>query len=171
MYRLSDLLRYNLSYSLDYPYAEDYNLWVELVKHTKVMNLPEPLLHYRKHSGQISRLKSDIQCKCISQIQIKQLNLLDLEPTQADLMLHNSLGGAFIPLPNLEKLLYNWGKRLIEANSKKHIYVDDIFASQVHQRITDAVLTTTLRLQGMSIVRQLHWQINSWLRYIREGYR
>jgi Glycosyl transferase family 2 len=168
MYRLSDLRHHNLSYSLDYPYAEDYNLWVELVKHTKVMNLSEPLLHYRKHSGQISRLKSETQCKCISQIQIKQLNLLDLKPTQADLMLHNSLGGAFIPLPNLERFLYSWGQRLIEANGKKHIYVDDIFANQVYQRVANVIHTNDLRLHGMPIVRQLYWQTTSLWRYIRQ---
>lgn len=38
-------------------YAQDYDLWLRLVESGKIANLPEPLLRYRIHSGQISAAK------------------------------------------------------------------------------------------------------------------
>lgn len=41
--------------------AEDYAMWFEISKKTKLANLPEPLLRYRWHSNNTSQLKKNIQ--------------------------------------------------------------------------------------------------------------
>lgn len=44
----SDIVReYNLGFSDDYKYAEDYFFWMDLLKYGKGFNLKEKLLHYR----------------------------------------------------------------------------------------------------------------------------
>ena len=43
--------KYNLNYSKDYYLAEDYALWIELLRYTKAANIPQVLLRYRKHKG------------------------------------------------------------------------------------------------------------------------
>ena len=49
MIRKEVLNQYFLNYSKDYYLAEDYALWVAMLAHTKAANIPQVLLHYRKH--------------------------------------------------------------------------------------------------------------------------
>jgi glycosyltransferase involved in cell wall biosynthesis len=50
MLRKSELSQYNLSYTEGYIQAEDYKLWIDAATHTKLYNLPQVLLRYRRHS-------------------------------------------------------------------------------------------------------------------------
>lgn len=54
VFRKSLFVKNNLSYDNKYRPAEDYKLWTEMVKHTKIRNLKEKLLLYRVHSNQVS---------------------------------------------------------------------------------------------------------------------
>jgi len=166
MLRMEIIRCHKLTYPTKYPHAEDYAFWMNMSQKVKLANLKEVLLIYRKHEKQISATKSQIQCISINQIQVGQLESLKIYPTLADLMLHSSLGGAFVPVPQLEILLSNWGNRLIEANSKQHLFRDDAFRSQIHRRIKNAVHTTNCQLQSMSTIRKLHWQLTSGWRYL-----
>ncbi len=47
--RRQTLENYRLSYPAEYYCAEDYGLWVDLLRHSQVANIPEVLLYYRKH--------------------------------------------------------------------------------------------------------------------------
>ena len=51
MMRKALLEENNLSYPKDYYRAEDYALWVELLKYTQAYNIPSVLLQYRKHEA------------------------------------------------------------------------------------------------------------------------
>jgi len=44
--------------------AEDYDLWLRVIEHFQVANLPEPLVYYRIHSGQVSvqKLRQEMMC-------------------------------------------------------------------------------------------------------------
>ena len=56
----SSVLKENL-YSSLYPVAEDYELWLRLMNDNIIFhNIPNPLLKYRIHKGNISRAKIDI---------------------------------------------------------------------------------------------------------------
>lgn len=53
-----------------YTYAEDYALWVDLIKKTMFYNIPEILLHYRWHDTNVSIVHADVQrmnANCITQ--------------------------------------------------------------------------------------------------------
>jgi hypothetical protein len=44
--------------------AEDYDLWLRVIEHYEVANLPEPLVYYRIHPGQVSvqKLRQEVMC-------------------------------------------------------------------------------------------------------------
>ena len=44
-------------YPSDAPHAEDYALWLKLVLHHRCANVPEVLMLYRVHGGQVSQKK------------------------------------------------------------------------------------------------------------------
>lgn len=58
-----EIVFYLKGYRLEYMPAEDYNLWVRALKHTKVASLKESLLTYRVHSKSISKARSHKQKK------------------------------------------------------------------------------------------------------------
>jgi glycosyltransferase involved in cell wall biosynthesis len=58
----TDLLRkHNLFYDASLVPAEDYYFWTMIARYAKLANLPEVLLHYRVHEGQISYRKNQLQ--------------------------------------------------------------------------------------------------------------
>lgn len=59
--RKSLLDKFNLKYSLKFPHAEDYGLWVEMSDKTKFYTYPEVLFQYRHHDESISNVESDSQ--------------------------------------------------------------------------------------------------------------
>ncbi len=50
-------------YSANYPHVEDLELWLRVLRKSDIHNIPEALLKYRLHPGQISRARSDEQLK------------------------------------------------------------------------------------------------------------
>jgi len=51
----TDIVRASGSFRQDALHAEDYDLWLRISENHDVDNLPEPLILYRVHSGQISQ--------------------------------------------------------------------------------------------------------------------
>lgn len=60
MIRKSVLQKYNLKYNTEFAGAEDYCLWWNIAKVSKIATLPDILLDYRIHESQITK-KKDIQ--------------------------------------------------------------------------------------------------------------
>ncbi len=54
MLRASVLHKHHIHYSQNYPYAEDYALWLQLCQHTQIHNIQEVLLNYRWHGTNVS---------------------------------------------------------------------------------------------------------------------
>ena len=52
MIRKSILDEYNLRYDDEYRGLEDFELWYRISQYADLVNLPTPLLHYRKHKSQ-----------------------------------------------------------------------------------------------------------------------
>lgn len=166
MFRMEEIRSYGLTYPECYPYAEDYGLWVKLSRYIKVANLSEPLLYYRQHDKQISRAKSTLQCKSINSIQLEQLYRFGLQSvSEADLMAHHVLGGAFIPFFQMEWILNNWARKLFEANLTTQLLSDELLRKQVNQRISVVVSKSKEHMNDMSLLRKLHWQTLSTCRF------
>ena len=59
--RLDLLKKHSVKYDTQYPYCEDYALWIELSRYGKLANIEEPLLKYYRHAGQVSKTKAKQQ--------------------------------------------------------------------------------------------------------------
>lgn len=57
-------------YRSAYPHAEDYDLWMRLLKIGDLENLPEPLVQYRVHNAQISARHLRAQALSIAAVQL-----------------------------------------------------------------------------------------------------
>lgn len=60
MFRRSVILNIGMYDPLKMP-SEDYDLWVRVLRHSKIANLEMPLLRYREHSLSISKVRSEEQ--------------------------------------------------------------------------------------------------------------
>ena len=67
------LNRYQLRYNEEYHYSADFDLCARGFRHFKVQNIPEVLLQYRRHAGQISTAKFAEQQMYADKIRIRQL--------------------------------------------------------------------------------------------------
>jgi glycosyltransferase involved in cell wall biosynthesis len=56
MLRLEDMRTWGLSYRTDYRFGQDYELWSRLLKKGQGGNLLDPLIKFRVHSGQVSKI-------------------------------------------------------------------------------------------------------------------
>lgn len=74
------LQKYAIRYKSEYVHAEDYNLWAQLIKVTKIHNLTDTLLRYRWHGGNISSVYNDIQAKSTARIRREMLEFLSEIP-------------------------------------------------------------------------------------------
>ncbi|MCC3155280.1 glycosyltransferase [Hymenobacter sp. BT770] len=63
MIRKSLMAENNSNYNTAFLYAEDYDLWTQLINRTRFHNLDEMLLKYRIHNQQVSSTKKSIQRK------------------------------------------------------------------------------------------------------------
>jgi len=52
---------FNLSYDTETEPAEDYDLWVRILRYGKIVNIPEVLLKYRLHEDQVSNVRRKVQ--------------------------------------------------------------------------------------------------------------
>ena len=69
MMRHSIFHKYKLAYSHKYKYAEDYHLWLEMMKKNVVFhNIVEPVIKYRTTHQQVSSVKSDVQIRLSEKI-------------------------------------------------------------------------------------------------------
>jgi glycosyltransferase involved in cell wall biosynthesis len=75
-YRKSILEEFDINYSEDYPYAEDYDFGCNLIFKGQVHNLQEKLLKYRKSKQQIGQSKIGFQKRTSNKIRVKYINNL-----------------------------------------------------------------------------------------------
>ncbi len=100
MIRKSVLEKHNITYDPYFLYTEDYDLWCKLIKVTEIANLPDVLLSYRKHDGQVSSTKAHLQIEAAHIISKKYLISLgfELSERQAEALsnLRENIGGQTI---------------------------------------------------------------------------
>lgn len=157
----------DLRYPADAPHAEEYALWVLLAARSRLANLPRPLLRYRSHPGQISKLRSIEQCQSIERIIRGQLRDLGLDPSPPDLRLHLALSHGFYPLPGLASALDRWIRRLEQANRTSGRHDAAHLREQLASRRAHALRTTAEALARMTLRRRLTWRLHCLLRSVR----
>lgn len=69
----------HIKFNANYPHAEDYKLWKDIAQHYELANIPEYLLNYTEHDGQITETQKASMNATSFKINKEWLNELDLE--------------------------------------------------------------------------------------------
>lgn len=79
MYRTSIIRLNNIKYDYDIHMAEDYDLWRQLSQYSKVLNLPEVLIYYRKGGSNDSVRHADLMYDECFSVRTKICKYLDYD--------------------------------------------------------------------------------------------
>lgn len=74
MLRREVFITHNLRYDPEYTACEDYELWSRAVRYTKIANIQEMLLSYRRHNGSITARQHGIQIENTQRVKGNILN-------------------------------------------------------------------------------------------------
>lgn len=118
-----DLLKkHNLRYIRKYYYSSDYDFLARAARYFPVTNIPEVLMQYRIHEGQVTMQYRKKQAELADEISIDQLRFIGINPTKEESPIHlNLLKGIPVEYSQKQKL-YNWLNRIREANLKAGFY-------------------------------------------------
>lgn len=116
------LIQYKIEYNEEIVYAQDYDLWMRISSVGKICTLPEVLLYYRVHSGQITKehRKKQIQCDQITQRRL--LEQLIGYITEEDLSFHYQHSSGFNSNAKISLRAAQWYDRILSANKERKIY-------------------------------------------------
>lgn len=134
MLRKSFLDEHKIRYNESYKKAQDYRLWVECVKYTRLYCLPEILLMYRCHEKQISSSSGEEQTYYKELIKFEQLSLLGIKPDDLEKEIHLKFCDDNIP-QNQEKEMLCWAKKLYKSNCQKQYFEKKAFAYGLYVKV------------------------------------
>ncbi|GHU05641.1 hypothetical protein FACS1894205_5940 [Alphaproteobacteria bacterium] len=90
MLRKSVFDKYDLRYDSDYVNCEDYELWSRAIYYTKIVNLPEILLKYRRHDlnhdSSLSAIQKDVRHRDIERIKQNAINRICIKEEDRKLL-------------------------------------------------------------------------------------
>lgn len=117
------LNKFNLEYNIDYLYSADFDFCARGMRFFEVQNIPEVLLRYRRHPGQISSAKLKEQEIYADVIRINQLiDILGFHLQEIPVQLHLTLMKRH-PLQMRFKLeAEEWALRIIDKNKNTCYY-------------------------------------------------
>ena len=142
VYRRSMLVETGLSYRQDYFPAEDYKMWVDVLQHSKIYNLQEPLVEYRQHGGQICREKKVEQIALERRLREEQLRLVYPNPTEEELNFHLDRFTTLQPNSDAEvKHFLDWAKKLCAVNLQHGYVKPEVMRSELHRYVQNAIRT------------------------------
>lgn len=106
--------QFNLQYNVELRVAQDYDLWVRMVRHCKAANIPEVLVRYRIHEGNASSRHAHEQRRAARMISEFHRNQIGLQSEPEDSDIHDELRSMNFPV-NLARLRRagNWLSRLL----------------------------------------------------------
>lgn len=90
---------HQLIYPAEYVHAEEYILWLHILRYSRVANLPEKLLSYRWHPGQVSQVYKDEQFRIGQRIRLELFHEIVLFSTAATRKVHLALAGMVTRAP------------------------------------------------------------------------
>jgi glycosyltransferase involved in cell wall biosynthesis len=125
----------NILYNVKMETAEDYYLWVSLLKYGKLANLKDVLLFYRTHDNQVSNLRNELQIKIANICKIKMLdyvsyNFKDEEKTVINKLYLKSKSFSFDEIKLLLKI--KW--RIISKNNENNFFNKKEFLKIINQQ-------------------------------------
>lgn len=129
-------------------FAEDYDLWVRMLRTWKGFHLPKLLLKYRIHVENTSTRKRALQQESVNQIIQTQLENLGINTEPEDLIIHRANYGFAGTDEETKKFIEKrelWLLKLAEANQKSGRYTTKLFNEVLAERFL-TTLQTNARL-------------------------
>ena len=124
--KMSELRKYKLFYNPDLPIGEDYDFIFRCSQHFKFTNIQKVLYKYRDSETSIMKKFEDEEKKrynIIKTIYSKALSTLAIQPTEADLQIHDDTCSTkiFDDFSDYQKS-YAWLIKIKLANTMENIY-------------------------------------------------
>lgn len=135
--RRDQLCSHRLFYNVDFPHAEDYELWVRAAEHFALANVPKVVTRYRIHASQVSQIHNAKQAEGSLIVIRRQLALLGIEPTPEEWQIHRALHQGQLPEQFTSEFLWQgeaWLLRILETNSHAHRYNQQILSKVISAR-------------------------------------
>jgi glycosyltransferase involved in cell wall biosynthesis len=127
MIRKSTLVKYELSYNPTFTIGNDYDLWVRMFDYCSFANLPEPLLKFRMHDNQYSKILWEQNEVETNRILTNLLKKIGIHPDDSDLIIHKKLFTGYGIGSLLTGEVFKYLMRLRKSNLRKNIYGPAIF--------------------------------------------
>lgn len=126
---------YKIKYDLKYQYVEDYKLWIDLSKVSKLANIPLVLLRYRTHHNQIGSAHKNRQAAAKNQLLNDIIRNLIPEINKSSIDLHH-LAMSWPKTNSYKKLIKfrSWYEKLVMTNNQSQIYSRSSFAKRIAER-------------------------------------
>lgn len=119
-------------YREPFPPAEDYDLWLRIVRKTKVSNLQKVVTYYRLHDSNVSKTKVDAMLAAEQKILLWQLEELGITPSEQEFDIYFSIKK--VPSVLSETYLISLRKCIAilqEANEVRKIYNEPFFSNML----------------------------------------
>lgn len=150
MMRKEFMDKFNLRYNEDYYYSADFDLCARALKFFKIVNIPEVLVQYRRHSGQISSARLFEQQKYADMIRINQLiDFLDFKLEEIPVLLHLKIMKRYLIQVRYKVQAEKWVKKILEKNERINYY---------NQEILSQFLFSILKLSFRDTSLERKWQ-------------
>ena len=119
------LRKSNLRYIRKYYYSSDYDFIARAARFFPITNIPEVLMHYRVHDGQVTIQHRAKQAEYANEISLEQLRYIGIDPGENEAKLHTALlNGHHLEYSEKDKL-YEWLDKIIITNRRAGYYKED----------------------------------------------
>lgn len=156
-------------YNLNYPYAQDYELFLRLSENYKLFNIDKPLIKYRFHPDQVSQHKLKFQRKLANQARLEsyhrriQNSTLSKDIKKPDIGFFANLKGKEGTLSNDKiNLSYTYHK-LGKFNIENKLILSAIFSSPLNK---DNYIRYALSIQRTKPYNDIIWFIRKIIKTI-----
>lgn len=121
--RASVLVDHGLKYDESIGAAQDYEFWTRCSQVTGIDNIPEPLLRYRVHGGNVSKASQQASDEHATLAVAAQLRKLTQALTEEEIRFHRRVGhGAGMSTRDEVTRAEQWLKHLLHLNKEKSIW-------------------------------------------------
>lgn len=114
--------------------AEDYDLYNRGMEHYKFENIQQPLIAYRVHANNVSKVKRERLDWNMQEISLRLLRALGIEPTADEIALHRYVERLDVPPPDVLRRSREWLQKIEAANCQAKVYPPHAMGHAVAER-------------------------------------